>query len=200
MLKVIKALTPDFNIKVAVKKKMGNFITREDQITDIIYDIVTTDKFNTYQEKFNNLTPSRELYIEDGELNIETIRGTSYSILKYEFNWFSPNVEDEMYKVLDKLYDTYHLYNNPEISPTDKNITFKKCDKDDCSIYLVFDKREEDDIVLRCSRHQSTDSRTDGSTDNSNAPIIKEVQVPNFLVPELGYSCLPSDGKSMGIS
>jgi len=86
---------------------MGNFTTREDQIEDITYKIFMTEKFRMYQEKFRDLTPSRDLYIEYGELFIETLKGTSYSLLQYEFDWFDPDVENKIYDILDRLYETY---------------------------------------------------------------------------------------------
>ena len=89
---------------------MGNyFTTTEFQIEEIINQIESSDKFIDYQEKFEQLVPSRDVYVDDNdhELIIEVIQENSYSIHQYEYNWLDTNITDKLYTKLDKLYNIY---------------------------------------------------------------------------------------------
>lgn len=148
------------------RKGMGILLTREHQIENITEDIVMTDKFDEYQEKFENLTPSRGVYIEDGELIIETIGDSPYSISVYEFDWLDPDVEYKVYQVLDKLYDGY-LGNSLDQMGT-VNTIFRKCHIAGCETQIIFDgnlQKQE----LKCTEHQNCQTRLDGT-------ISKEVE------------------------
>ena len=128
---------------------MGNLISLEDNIEDITDIIVTTCKFNEYQEKFIELTPSRELYIDEGELFIETIQETSYSVFSYKFDWFDPNVEEYMYMLLDNYYETYiNMYRNSL-----DNIF--KCEHEDCYVYIFGSQ-----VLCPKHREDSSDNET----------------------------------------
>ena len=124
---------------------MGNFITREDKIEDIIEEITISNKFKEYQEKFYELVPSYDLSITDGELVIEVIKKTSYSVVQYYYDWLDPNDINLMYIDLDKLYQGYSLsYINSSSNNVNDIIKYdtiiQKCVEDDCHVHLVYDK------------------------------------------------------------
>jgi hypothetical protein len=93
--------------------KMGNLLTsifgesKEDTIENINDEIMGTDKFITYQDKFQLLSPPRDVFIDENELIIETIQEKLYSIHQYEYDWTDPRSTDDMYKQLDLLYNSY---------------------------------------------------------------------------------------------
>ena len=81
-----------------------NVINEELEIDKIINDIINNEKFIEYQDKFNKLKMSTDIYIDGNELIIEVIGKTSYSIQQYTYNWLNPGDIDKMYKKLDDLF------------------------------------------------------------------------------------------------
>ncbi len=88
-------------------KRMGNWTSYEPRIEDIIEKIEQSNKFVEYQDKFSDLVPLRQLYIDETEVVIEAVTSKSYSISRLEFNWKKSNIEIELYKYLDALYEAY---------------------------------------------------------------------------------------------
>lgn len=67
--------------------------------------ILDSEKFWDYHDKFQELSPSREIFLEDNELIIETIQ--PYSIQTFNFDWNDPEDIDNMYELLGSLYKRY---------------------------------------------------------------------------------------------
>lgn len=86
---------------------MGGNLSFTASPEDIIEDIDNSDKFIEYQDKFEDLTPSRNLFFDEKELVIESKTNNSYSITRYEFEWSRKDVEDQIYGCLDRLYAAY---------------------------------------------------------------------------------------------
>ena len=183
---------------------MGNLISLEDNIEDITDIIVTTCKFDEYQTKFIELTPPRELYIDEGELIIETMQETSYSVLKYKFDWFDPNVEESIYMLLDNYYENY---SNRSLNRNISDI-FKKCEHEDCYVYLF-------DPMVLCPKHKDETSDSSDETSEETLPLVgslddmlnssrNEIRDCNewldyYFYPESkGYEIFKSMGKYMG--
>ena len=94
-----------------------------DDTKSVMTDILASEKFQKYQNKFKNLVPSIDVYITEKELieKHQIMRKTSdygksdgkygfnlsYSITKIEFNWLKPTDIDKMYEYLDRSYDLY---------------------------------------------------------------------------------------------
>ena len=80
----------------------------------VINAILNSEKFQDYQNKFENLVPSRELYINEGDLVLELVMDGLYSIHQYEYDWLKPSSIDSMYGQLDKIYKLYGQQNNSD--------------------------------------------------------------------------------------
>ena len=76
-------------------------IERDEEIDKIL----DSEEFQNYRDKFYELSPSREIYLEDNELIIETIQ--PYSIQTFNFDWNDPEDIDAMYELLGTLYERF---------------------------------------------------------------------------------------------
>lgn len=85
---------------------MGNSNTKNN-INEIIDGIYKSEKFASYQAKFQSLNPSKILYLEGEDLIVESVSDGPYTIAIYEFDWLCSGVENEIYKDLDELYESY---------------------------------------------------------------------------------------------
>ena len=81
------------------------FLTGVKNVDKLIDEIMDSDKFQDYQEKFSNLTPSSDIYLDENEFIMETIQ--PYSIQTYTFDWTSPEEVPVLYELLDTLYEKY---------------------------------------------------------------------------------------------
>ena len=84
-----------------------NFAAIDEEIErdDFIDEILDSDKFQDYQEKFRNLKPPRDVYLDENELIMETIQ--PYSIQTYTFDWTESKEVPVLYELLDTLYEKY---------------------------------------------------------------------------------------------
>jgi hypothetical protein len=86
---------------------MGILFSVSQSVDDIIYDICCTRKFEFYQHKFEELKPSRYVYVEDDILIISATVFGSHSIETLIPNWYSPDIEEYIYTYLDNAYSRY---------------------------------------------------------------------------------------------
>jgi len=86
---------------------MGSWLSFERTTEDIIEDIDNSNRFYSYQVKFEDLVPTRQLYIEENNIVIEVGTNTSYSVSRLQFNWEDPEIETVLYEYLDNMYNTY---------------------------------------------------------------------------------------------
>ena len=86
---------------------MGNLLTAENETEEITDRIQDSDKFIEYQDKFYSLFPPQILFIDRGKLYVEPEKQNSVPVLKYQCNWHKPNIEDEIYMVLDNVYTIF---------------------------------------------------------------------------------------------
>jgi len=87
---------------------MGNwFGTVQKSEQDIIEDFDFSHKFMEYQDRFEELNPSRSVHIDNDELIIETKVKNSYGIDKIFIDWNDPYIDKFIYGYLDKMYLTY---------------------------------------------------------------------------------------------
>ena len=73
-----------------------------DEVIDILLD---AEEFQDYRHKFQQLSPSREIYLENHELIIETIQ--PYSLQSFSFDWNDVKEINTMYELLDSMYERF---------------------------------------------------------------------------------------------
>ncbi len=84
---------------------MGALLSFLRETEDVIEDISFSEKFIKYQEKFNNLFPSKKLYLDVEGLYIESLTNSSWSSSITEFDWMDLNVENRIYNYLNIVLD-----------------------------------------------------------------------------------------------
>lgn len=96
---------------------MGNYLglygNAHNEIDIVINDIVNDELYKKYQMIFEQLYPSKGVYIDitSRVLVIETNKDDVYSYIEYEFNWNNDDVKHEVLQTLEKMYKIYSRQN-----------------------------------------------------------------------------------------
>lgn len=124
-------------------------------VDDIIEDIIWSKKFQYYQNRFESMIPSRDLYIDDNDLIIETNINNSYSMERISPNWNDPNIEKIIYNYLDK---TYKKYTNTDIGYVFSNSSDSSSDNDDNNNDNNDEYNSEEIRIINCFINDSIKS------------------------------------------
>lgn len=90
---------------------MGLLFTKDDSIDYKQESVIISEKFQEYQDKFGELLPPRELYIDDnGDVIISTsvTSGSSepeeFYMARFVIPWENTEAEEMVYKLLEQQY------------------------------------------------------------------------------------------------